>query len=155
MQRFRFRLQRLMDLTAKQEKALEQELAVFAMEEERLSRELSAAQAEYTAYCDRMTIKQAEGLTSWEWGLHAGYLLAFRQHLGVLEQALREARKQLEEARGRLLQKRRERKALEALCRRELERYWAAVRAEEGRETDEVVTAVTARQRSGMTSGGR
>lgn len=144
-----------MDLAAKQEKALEQELAAAAMEEERVRRELSAAHEEYTGWCGRLMKRQAEGMTPWEWGVYAGYLLVLQQRLGVLQEVLEASRRRVEEARGRLLQKRQERKALEALRRRELERHWAAARAEEGREADEVAAAARARQRAGVNSGGR
>ncbi|RKY03911.1 flagellar export protein FliJ [Candidatus Poribacteria bacterium] len=138
---------------------LEPVLRYRRMIEEMRKMELAAARAEYDLARARLEEvvrrreelegvlrrREAEGLSAAEAQLYLGYLAALRDLEAARREELKRAEEKLEMARNRLLSSRRDRRAVEILRERELERFKAEMRREELKLIDEVSNNKTAR----------
>lgn len=145
MRRFSFRLEPI--------------LRYRRMVEEMRKTELAAARVEYNLARTRLEEvirrreelegvlkrREAKGLSAAEAQLYLRYLAALRDLEAVRKEELERARGKLEMARSRLLESRRDRRAVEILRERELEKFKAEMRREELKLINEVSNNKTAR----------
>ncbi len=146
MRRFNFRLQRVLDLAVRKEKALEQELAAALALEKDAELLLDSAIQGFEKAGALLIERRKEGLKPWDWAVHDRYLKVLAMRRDEAACILAEARQKAAEARSALVEQRKERKALETLRTRELASYTASMWAEEAQALDEAAAIGFVRQ---------
>ena len=154
MRPFRFRLQRVLDLSGRVVKARAIELGTAVALEREAAQRLSAAQGLRERRLRDLTVRQQQGIAPWEWAAFVGYLAGLKDEEARLADDLAIRCEQTDACRARLLEQRREQKALEALRRRALETYKVEEEQEERKLLDDLASSRYAREQAAGEHGG-
>lgn len=138
MNRFRFSLQRLLDVSGSLARQRQAELAAAMARREEAAAMVAEARRNLDEARARLAARRREGMEPWEWGAFAAYLRRLEEKLAALAAELAARDAEVERCRQALLEARRGAKALEVLRRRAWLRHRAALAAEEQRLLDEV-----------------
>lgn len=149
MRPFRFRLQRVLDLSGRVVKARVIELAVAVAREREASQRLTEARELRRRRMDDLAARRERGMAPWEWAFFAGYLARLRVQEERLAEELARRRAETEVCRTELLERRREQKALGVLRNRAWEEYQAESEREERKLLDDLALARHARDPGG------
>ncbi len=148
MNRFRFSLQRLLDVSGSLARARRADLAAAMARREETAAMAAEARRNLEEARTHLAARRQEGIEPWEWAAFAAYLRRLEENAAALAAELAERDAEVERCRQALLEARRGAKALEALRRRAWQRHRAAVAAEERRLLDEAAAARAVRGRA-------
>lgn len=138
MARFRFRLQRVLDVSRQQARLARGELALALAARDQARRGLEEARARLLSGRARLAERLRSGLRPWEWALHAAYLGAQEAAVTEAARALAACEERVAEARARLMERLRAQRSLEVLRGRALARHRQGEARRELRFLDEL-----------------
>ncbi len=149
MRPFRFRLQRVLDVSGRVVKARTADLAAAMAREREAARRLAGAQELRRRRLTDLAARQSQGMAPWEWAVYARYLAGLKAEEARLAGELSRRRTETEARREELLERRREQKALEVLRSRAWKVYQAETEREERKILDDLAAGRYARGDNG------
>lgn len=149
---FRFRLQRVLDVSVHRAEALRAELAAAMAMRDGAARRLEVAREGQRVGRAGLAERQRAGLPAWEWAVYQEFLVFLDQRAAVATQDLSACEDEVRKRRAVLLDALREQRSLEALRRRAWERHRQEEATAERRFMDEVTAARWQRQAPSLPS---
>lgn len=138
---FRFRLQRVLDVAVQAERLAEGELAAAVARREEARMRLSALEDRRREQREAFGRRLRAGLRAWEWAAHAAYLARLGEALEAAARELGEREAEVEACRAALVERMRERRALETLRDKAVSRHRQEEAVAARRALDEVNVA--------------